>query len=150
MLERRVIILLKYSLNPLNICERNIYPSESDLQSLCLDCGNKVHHEEQFQDLPDNTTNETSKAVLELANSLQLYLPGPGHRPVQARSTICCCSVQIEKLQLKLYLWHVMFMTIPIILKVSLNFSRVFPSLNNSNNNNVFDLILWRPSIKIY
>ena len=71
MLERRVIILLKYSLNPLNICERNIYPSESDLQSLCLDCGNKVHHEEQFQDLPDNTTNETSKAVLELANSLQ-------------------------------------------------------------------------------
>ena len=92
MLERRVIILLKYSLNPLNICERNIYPSESDLQSLCLDCGNKVHHEEQFQDLPDNTTNETSKAVLELANSLQLYLPGPGHRPGQVYNLLLLSS----------------------------------------------------------
>ena len=48
--ERRVIVLtlLKYSLNQVNlrIWAGNIYLSESDLQSLLLDCGNKVHHEE--------------------------------------------------------------------------------------------------------
>ena len=149
MLERRVIILLKYSLNPLNICVRGTFIR---LKVICNLCAWIVvikyimkNSSKTFQTTPQMRLQRLSWNLLIRFSCICL-----GQATGQARSTICCCSVQIEKLQLKLYLWHVMFMTIPIILKVSLNFSRVFPSLNNSNNNNVFDLILWRPSIKIY